>query len=169
MKKPAPIVSASHLAAGGMAALSEIEFALIVSGHAFQRWIVQCMNAAGYGGLSSVEVLILHAANHRSREKTLAEVCVMYNIEDSYIANYAVKKLEKSGLIKSGRRGKEKTISITKQGIDACDRYNAIRERLVVESVVSSGLQAQKASDCAALLRVLSGQYDQAARAAITF
>ena len=51
-----PVVSASHLADGGMAALSELEYALVVLGNAYSRWIAACSAASGEAGLSSMEV-----------------------------------------------------------------------------------------------------------------
>ena len=113
-----PVVSAAHLAEGAMPALSEMEFALTVLGNAFQRWIVRCMAAAGFPGLGHVDVLILHAVNHRSRDKTLSDLCMMFNIEDTHVVTYALKKLEGLGLIVTGRRGKEKTVKVTEAGAD---------------------------------------------------
>ena len=161
-----PVVAAAHLADGGMPALSEMEFALTVLNNAFQRWMVRCMGAAGLAGLAPIDVLILHAANHRGREKTLADICMMYNIEDTHVVAYALKKLEGLGLIDTGRRGKEKTVAVTEAGAAACQRYREVREALLVSSV--KGLQFDEAelSGLAALMRALSGQYDQAARGA---
>ena len=68
--------------------------------------------------------------------------------------------------MKSGRRGKEKTVAITAAGEEASRAYRAIREGLLVASVVETGLDGAELSKLAALLRALSGQYDQAARAA---
>ena len=45
-------------------------------------------------GLAAIDVLILHAANHRDRDKTLADICMMFNIEDTHIVAYALKKLK---------------------------------------------------------------------------
>ena len=45
------------------------------------------MGAAGVPGLAPIDVLILHAANHRSREKTLADICMMFNIEDTHVVD----------------------------------------------------------------------------------
>jgi predicted MarR family transcription regulator len=163
-----PIVSAAHLAEGAMPSLSELEFALTVSVNAFNRWIVRCMAAAGVTGLGPVEVLILHASNHRGREKTLSDICLMFNIEDTHIVTYAVKKLEAAGLIHTGRRGKEKTVKVTGSGEKACQHYHEVREALVVEAARSLGLQEAKVSELASLLRTLSGQYDQAARSAVS-
>ncbi len=161
-----PIVAAAHLADGGMPALSEMEFALTVLGNAFQRWMVRCMGAAGLQGLAPLDVLILHATNHRAREKTLADICMMYNIEDTHVVAYALKKLEGLGLIETGRRGKEKTVKVTQEGADACRRYREVREALLVSSVKGLKFDEADVSGIAALMRALSGQYDQAARGA---
>jgi predicted MarR family transcription regulator len=163
-----PVVSASHLAEGAMPSLSEMEFALTVAGNAFQRWIIRCMAAAGAPGLQSTDVLILHAANHRSREKTLADIAVMFNIEDTHVVTYAVKKLQSLGLVESGRRGKEKTIRVTDEGERICRRYHEVREALLVSAVTSLALDEDAVSQFAALMRLLSGQYDQAARSAVS-
>ncbi len=161
-----PVVSAAHLADGAMPALSELEFALTVLGNAFQRWSVRCMGAAGVAGLAPIDVLILHATNHRDREKTLADLCMMFNIEDTHIVTYALKKLQGLGLIATGRRGKEKTVKITGAGSEACSRYREVREALLVSSVVGLKFDEVELSGLAALMRTLSGQYDQAARGA---
>ena len=65
-----PVVSASHLADGGMPALSEMEFGLVILSNAFQRWITRCTAAAGGEVLSGIEVQLLHAVNHRERDKS---------------------------------------------------------------------------------------------------
>ncbi|PWV99266.1 putative MarR family transcription regulator [Hoeflea marina] len=161
-----PVVAASHLADGAMPALSEMEYALVILGNAYQRWIARCCSAAGGEGLSSIEVQILHAVNHRSRDKSQAELCMMFNIEDTHVVAYALKKLQALGLVESGRRGKEKTARITREGAELCLRYRALREKLLVESAATLGLDESRISEIAALMRVLSGQYDQASRAA---
>ncbi len=161
-----PIVSSGHLASGAMPALSEFEFALTMSVHAFHRWMLRCMAAAGVADLTPMDVLVLHNVNHRGKAKRLADICLVLNIEDTHIVNYALKKLERLKLIKSGRKGKEKTVSITPLGEDACRRYAQVREQLLVRSVLETGIDPKRLSEIAATIRSLSGQYDQAARAA---
>ena len=48
-----PIVSSAHLASGLMPSLSELEFGLILLGHAFNRWIVRCAAAANCSAQSA--------------------------------------------------------------------------------------------------------------------
>ena len=163
-----PIVSSAHLAAGASPGLSEVEFGLILAGHAFERWMVRCMAAAGVPDLSPVEVLILHTVRHRDRPKKLADVCLVLGIEDTHVVNYAIKKLATAGLVSTKRVGKEKVVSATRAGADACTRYHEIRERLLIRPVKSTGLPDPALSELGALLRALSGHYDQAARSATT-
>lgn len=161
-----PIVSSAHLAAGEMPVLSEFEFGLILLSHAFHRWMMRCMTAAGVPELSPLDVLVLHTVRHRDKAKRLADVCLVLNVEDTHIVNYAIKKLERLKLVKTGRQGKEKTVVATQAGADACMRYREIREALLVRAVKSLGLDERAISEIAGQMRALSGHYDQAARAA---
>ncbi|MDQ0995089.1 putative MarR family transcription regulator [Phyllobacterium ifriqiyense] len=163
-----PIVSSAHLADGGSPGLSEVEYGLILASHAFSRWMVRCMAAAGLPGLSATEILILHSVRHRDREKKLADICLVLDIEDTHVATYAIRKLEAAGLVSTGKIAKEKTIRITEKGSDACARYAQIRERLFVASTINARPPEETLSEIAAVLRFLSGAYDQASRAATT-
>ncbi|MCB1409846.1 MAG: winged helix DNA-binding protein [Rhodobacteraceae bacterium] len=157
-----PIVSSAHLADSALPALSEVEFALTMANHAFHRWIVRCMAAAG-AQMSALEVLILHQVAHRDRPKSLADLCLVLNIEDTHLANYAIRKLAAQGLVRTGRKGKEKTVGITAEGAALCRRYATLREALLIPGAPRA---EGDLSRLAALLRALSGSYDQAARAA---
>jgi len=163
-----PIVSSAHLAEGGSPGMSEVEYGLILASHAFSRWMVRCMAAAGLPGLSPIEVLILHSIRHRGREKKLADICLVLDIEDTHIATYAIRKLEKAGLLTTGKASKEKTVKITEKGAEACARYREIRERLLVESTANARPSEETLSEVAALLRFMSGAFNQATRSAIT-
>ena len=161
-----PVVSSAHLASGALPALSEVEFAVTMMVNAYERWMVRCMTAAGVPGLAPLDVQVLHSVNHRDRPKTLADICLVLNIEDTHTVTYALRKLEKGGLISTGKRGKEKTATITAAGEVACMEYRRIREALLVEPVRTLGLDETELSRLAALLRSVSGHYDQAARSA---
>jgi len=148
--------------------MSEVEYGLILASHAFSRWMVRCMAAAGLPGLSPIEVLILHSIRHRDREKKLADICLVLDIEDTHIATYAIRKLENAGLLTTGKAAKEKTVQITAKGADACARYAQIRERLLVVSTANARPSEETLSEVAALLRFMSGAFNQATRSAIT-
>ncbi len=164
----APIVSSAHLAAGGSPALSETEFGLMLAVNAFERWVVRCMAAAGTPNLSPLEVIILHIVRHRDRPKPCADIALILDIEETHVATYALRKLEKAGLVTMRRAGKEKVVEATAAGIEACTRYAAVREQLLVKPLRTSGPSEEMLSDVGEVLRALSGYFNQAARAAAT-
>ena len=161
-----PIVSSAHLVSERSAELSEFEFGLTMTTYAFHRWMVRCMAAAGFPGLAAIDVLTLHLANHRGREKRLSDLCFMLNVEDAHIVNYALKKLARLGLVAGERRGKELFWSTTEDGRAACARYREVREACLLPALGAGGLGNREIGELAARLRALSGLYDQAARAA---
>jgi predicted MarR family transcription regulator len=161
------IVSSAHLADSGAPALSEFEYGLIIAGNAFDRWIVRCMAAAGYPDFNALDVKVLHSANHRARDKRLADICFVLNIEDAHLVNYALKKLVKAGLVEVEKRGKEALYRTSSEGAEACRRYREVREPCLVETVKALGnFDEAEIAAVARFLRALSGLYDQAARAA---
>jgi predicted MarR family transcription regulator len=164
--KKVPIVSSAHLAAGRSAELSEFEFGMIIAGNAFNRWAVRCMSAAGMKDMTITDVLVLHHINHRAREKKLADIAFILNIEDTHIVNYSLKKLHSLGLVKTERRGKEVLYSTNEAGQALCKRYFEIREQVLVSGLTGDGTESFELSELARFLRILSGLYDQAARAA---
>ncbi len=161
------IVSSAHLADSGLPSLSEFEYGLFISGNAFERWIVRCMSGAGYPDFSPLEVMVVHTVNHRARDKRLADICFVLNIEDSHLVNYALKKLVRAGLVEAEKRGKETLYRTTRAGAEACARYREVREPCLVETVRALGnFDEEEIAAVARFLRALSGLYDQAARAA---
>jgi predicted MarR family transcription regulator len=161
------IVSSAHLADGAAPALSELEFSLTLAATAYHRWIARCAAAAGIA-LAPLEVLILHTVRHRDRPKRLADIALVLDVEDTHLVTYAIRKLEKAGLVTTRRAGKEKLIGATQAGIDFCTAYRAIRETVLAEPIAADGPEAAALAQAAGLLRRLSGQYNQAARAAAT-
>ncbi|HWP18432.1 MAG TPA: winged helix DNA-binding protein [Burkholderiaceae bacterium] len=164
---PAPrIVSSSHLVSPRSKELSEFEYGLIVSNNAFSRWIVHCMSAAGLRELTPLDVLVLHHVHHRARDKRLSDICFIMNVEDTHLINYSLKKLQNLGVVQSSRNGKDVTYATTDLGRQYVERYREIREACLINALKADEALNQQIGEMARLLRVLSGVYDQAARAA---
>lgn len=161
-----PIVSSSHLAAGQVSELSEFEFGMIIAYNAFSRWAVRCMAAAGMHDMTITDALVLHHINHRAREKKLADIAFTLNIEDTHVVNYSLRKLQTLGLVETARRGKEVLYSTSEAGQAICARYADIREELLVDSLAGDLADTSELAGFARHLRMLSGLYEQAARAA---
>ncbi|MGA0572393.1 winged helix DNA-binding protein [Variovorax sp. VNK109] len=161
-----PIVSSAHLVSPRSAEMSEFEFGLIVAGNAFHRWVVHCMSAAGLKDLTPLDVLVLHHVTHRARDKRLADICFIMNVEDTHLINYSLKKLQGIGVVASSKNGKEVTYASTDEGRSFVDRYREIREQCLINALKADEGLNRDIGELARLLRVLSGVYDQAARAA---
>ena len=161
-----PIVSSAHLVSPQSAELSEFEFGLIVAGNAFHRWIVHCMSAAGLKDLTPLDVLVLHHVTHRARDKRLADICFIMNVEDTHLINYSLKKLQALGVVVGSKNGKEVTYASTELGRSHVQRYREIREACLVDALKADEGLNRDIGELGRLLRVLSGMYDQAARAA---
>lgn len=160
------IVSSRHLAEGDGWEMSELEYGMIVAHNAFYRWMTKCMAAAGQPDLGPLEILVLHNANHRDREKRVGDICFLLNIEDTHTVTYALRKLVKLGLLTTQKRGKEVFYTTSAEGRALCDRYRTLRQQCLLQGVKGSGMEGAALRDAAALLRALSGQFDQASRAA---
>ncbi len=163
---PKPIVSSAHLVSPRSAEMSEFEFGLIVAGNAFNRWITHCMSAAGLKELTPLDVLVLHHVTHRARDKRLADICFIMNVEDTHLINYSLKKLQSLGVVASRKNGKEVTYAATPEGQRYVERYREIRENCLIDALKADDSLNRDIGELARLLRVLSGMYDQAARAA---
>jgi predicted MarR family transcription regulator len=166
-----PIVSSAHLVSERSAELSEFEFGLIIAANAFNRWIVRCMAAAGHADLGPLDIEVLHSVNHRDRQKKLADICLVLNVEDTHTVAYALRKLMRLGLIEGQRSGKETLYMTSPEGKAACARYRQVREDCLISALEAfAGGEAdarnREIGEAAGLMRALSGLYDQAARAA---
>ncbi len=167
--KPLPqrrIVSSRHLAEGEGWEASELEFGMIIAFNAFTRWTTRCMAAAGNPDLTTLEILVLHNVNHRGREKRLTDICFLLNIEDTHTVNYALRKLLNSELLKTEKRGKEVFYSTSEAGTALCEAYRAVRKSCFLDGLSRLDTGGEDLRLIAAQLRTMSGQYDQASRAA---
>ncbi len=163
------IVSSAHLVSPKSPELSEIEFGMIIATHAFNRWMIRCMNAAGAKDMTPVDVLVMHHINHRGSAKRLADICFVLNIEDTHVVSYSAKKLVGMNLVESTKRGKEVFLSATKKGAELCERYREVRESCLLPGFSGQEEENARFGEVAQLLRTLSGRYDQAARAASSY
>lgn len=160
------IVSSRHLAEGEGWEASELEYGLIIAYNAFTRWMSRCMAASGNADLTPLEILVLHNTNHRGRAKRLTDICFLLNIEDTHTVNYALRKLLKSELLESEKRGKEVFYHTSTKGADLCKAYGSIRETCLLDGLPRVDINGEELRQVAASLRAMSGQYDQASRAA---
>jgi len=145
-------------------ALSDFEFSLIILTFGFSRWVESCMAAAAVRGLGALDILVLHAVNHRARGRRLSEICTLLNIDDSHLISYALKKLIAARLVQVERKGRERHYETTAEGDDACLRYREVRERFLVDSLTWMANRNDELPRSAGFLRTMTAIYDQAGR-----
>ncbi|MBX2806184.1 MAG: winged helix DNA-binding protein [Hyphomicrobiales bacterium] len=168
--KSTPIVSASHLADAKQGwQMSELEYAMTMTYNAFSRWMIHCMDSAGYKDFNPLDILILHNVNHRKKEKRLADISFMLNIDDTHTVNYAIKKLVKAELVTGSKVGKEIFYRTTELGQETCRKYGEIRKACLLSAAEATDRDFNEISHVAKVLRSLSGLYDQASRSAASF
>lgn len=165
-RKDDQIVSSRHLAETEAWQVSEFEYGLIMTFNAFSRWTLKCMSAAGYAELAALDILVLHHVHHRDKPKRLNDIAFALNIEDMHTVNYALRKLLKQGLIVGEKTGKEVYYRTTEQGKACCLDYKEVRERCLNQALMALRIEPADFRDIADSLRVISGVYDQASRAA---
>ncbi|NMG32894.1 winged helix DNA-binding protein [Azoarcus sp. TTM-91] len=162
------IVSSQHLVSPRSPELSELEYGMILAWNAFSRWMIRASAATGVPDMTALDVLVLHHVAHRERGKRLADICFVLNVEDTHVVSYSLRKLAGLGLVRSERRGKEAFFFLTDKGCEVCLAYRDVRESCLMEGFSGSEEDNARIGELAALLRMLSGRYDQAARAAAT-
>jgi predicted MarR family transcription regulator len=124
------------------------------------------MSSAGLKDLTPLDVLVLHHVTHRARDKRLADICFIMNVEDTHLINYSLKKLQNLAVVASRKNGKEVTYAATDLGRSYVARYREIRESCLINALNADDALNRDIGELARLLRLLSGIYDQAARSA---
>ncbi|WP_163834220.1 winged helix DNA-binding protein [Spartinivicinus ruber] len=160
------IVSSSHLVSELSRELSEFEYGLTIANNSFQRWMLHCSSSSGVNELTPLDVLVIHHINHRERPKKVSDICFILNLEDTHTISYSVRKLVSLGMIVGTKQGKETFYNTTESGQDYCQKYRKIREACLVNSLKALNLSNKELGEVANALRMLSGIYDQASRAA---
>ena len=144
--------------------LSDFEFSLVTLAFGFQTWTETCMAAADVRGLNSLDILVLHAVDHRARGRRQTEICMVLNIEDSHLVAYALKKLMAAELVHAIADGRERHFETTEKGEAACLAYRKVREAFLVPSLSWVARNDGIVRETAGFLKTMTALYSQAGR-----
>jgi len=163
---PVPVPGEPHpfIASAQSRELSEFEFSLIILMFGFQRWVVNCLEAAQFRGLGALDVLVLHAVNHRARGRRISEICMVLNVDDTHLVTYALKKLVAAELVQVSARGRERHYETTPMGDRACMEYRRVRETFLIPALSWLSGERNVVRDAGAFMRTMTAIYDQAGR-----
>ena len=114
-----------------------MEFGPIIASHAFNRWMVRCMACAGLPELTSLDILVLNHVFHRGRGRSWP-TSASRSMSKTHLVNYSLKKLERLGVVRGVKTGKEVIYSTTDEGAAAIRRYAEVREQCLVKPYIDS-------------------------------
>ena len=149
---------------------TEFEWAVMRFFSAFERSCLQLSITGGSSNLSFQELVLLHVVGMQHHAQTSHSIARQLNRDDIQNLQYALRKLEKRGLIgKSlGDRNKTAHYSITSDGRECVELYAKIRAQLLSGRTELVGEIDRKLQEATQLLSVLTGIYDDVARVAAT-
>lgn len=147
------------------AQLSELELTLTVLWNCVRRWMSQRSNATADGGLSDLDVFLLHLLVYRNKQLRGIDLAFALSIDDMHLVSYSLKKLARLGVISSAKKGKEVFYEATAKGKDHYLEFLNDRKKYLEPAMqfLSRDLDLESLS---ASLRALSSVYEQAARSA---
>lgn len=145
-------------------AMTQFELAMIVAKHAHEQWGLRCAATTGVKGYSPTDLLVLHMVGYGP--KRLADICFALNVEDTHIVSYALKKLQRDGLVTTEKIGKDTFFVVTDLGAKLVAEYKSVRKRYLIRSLAKLSGGTPELEQVTEMLRMLSGLYQQAARSA---
>jgi len=165
--KPGASAGSYHAGETGRV-IAEFEYALIIAHLAFERWALKCLAAAGETAQTLPHSLELHAEHHRARSTPLTDIAFVLNVDDDHGISYSLRKLEKTGILKSLRQGKEKFYSTTDKGADLIARYRHNQRAYLLSALEHFPGSLDEGEALSETMRAMAGFYAQAARRAAT-
>ena len=106
----------------------------------------------------------------QNRPKSGATIARLLNRDDLPNIQYSLRKLESASLIEKNREAgtKNHTYSITKLGERLTNEYARLRTEILIRKLRSLTEFDQRADDATELLSILTGIYEESARASAT-
>ncbi|EIZ78791.1 hypothetical protein WSK_2839 [Novosphingobium sp. Rr 2-17] len=156
----------SHLSPDGMGIeFHEFEFALHHISEAFSRWSSAVHEYVSGEALPQADVSVLQLIRMNKEPKSAADIGRYLNRDDSSNILYALRKLEKAGLIEKGDSPlRQTTYQVTQRGMEVTDRYAQVRKEYLLSAMGSMlGEEGELGAAIKTIWRIC-GLYEQGAR-----
>lgn len=151
-------------------AMADLEYAILRVFEAFGRWQSECLAAVSGATITGPENILLHVIAMKGRAKTIRDIELLTNRNDTANIQYGLRKLIKLGFIEkqgSGRVGVY--YRCTPQGVTVCRTYADLRKKLLLKSVKALPKFETEAARCSTHLEAIEKIYTVASREAATF
>ena len=150
--------------------VTELEYALMRSFEAFGRWQAECLANVVDFAASGPENALLHIIRMNDRPKSIHDLAHMANREDIPNIQYSLRKLIKGGFVMRNGRGRTGvSYEATPLGREVTGRYADVRAMLLIDAIRRVPELARHLDNAARTLELITGIYEQAARAAATY
>ncbi len=162
--------SAWHLATTPLeAATTELEWAMLRWGQAFERYHCEMMNRLDQSGLSTQEVMILHAIRMQDRPKSAAMIAGLLNRDDIQNIQYSLRKLIAQKCVKKVRDGVGKgfNLAVTDRGRRLSDDVAALRRRLLIEQLAGVENNTPRLMEAARVVSLMTAMCNEAGRTSL--
>ena len=114
-----------------------IEYSLIRTFGALERWMAECQGVAAHIPMSSTDNLVLNAIRMREVPKGVSELARFLNRDDVSNIQYSLRKLQSEGLIEktSSKKSRRASYQVTRKGRKVTDEFARLRSQLLIAAV----------------------------------
>jgi predicted MarR family transcription regulator len=141
-----------------------IEYSLLRTFGAFERWMAECQGAAAHLPMSSTDNLVLNAIRMRDVPKGVSEIARFLNRDDISNIQYSLRKLQAEDLIKktSSKKSRRASYQVTEKGRKVTDEFARLRSKLLISTVPSLTDWEQQVAITRRVLGVMQSIYENA-------
>lgn len=151
-------------------AMTDFEFALMRTAESFARWQSECLAAVTGAQLSGAENAMLHVICMHAQPKTVRELMHMINRSDLPNVQYGLRKLMLLGFVtKSGSARKGVFYAGTPQGIEVCEAYARLREKVLLHGAEAMPQFIAQTRQMQGQLEELERLYESVSREVATY
>lgn len=151
-------------------ALTDLEYSLLRVFEAFGRWQSECLAAVSGATLSGAENVLLHVIAMKGRPKTIHDLQLLTNRNDTINIQYGLRKLMKIGFVAKEGTGRTGVYyRCTPEGERICREYASLRKKLLQSTLKALPKFEADSERATAHLEALEKAYTSAGREAATF
>ena len=149
--------------------ITYFEYSVNRTAAALDRWNAECRAGNTHLTATSTDHVLLNVIRMKNKPKTISELARFLNRDDLANIQYALRKLQKAGLIEKYGRSKRRGTSykVTEKGIQVTDAFAEMRARLLMKMMPSFEELEKQLETTEKMLAVMQGLYDQATGAVL--
>jgi predicted MarR family transcription regulator len=160
-----------HLAEDSIGvAMTDLEYAILRVFEAFGRWQSECLTAVSGARITGPENVLLHVIGMKGRAKTIHDVMLLTNRQDTQNVQYGLRKLIKLGFVKKQGTARAGIFyQTTEKGNKICKDYADLRAKLLLRAAKGLPRFESESKRCCLHLEAIEKIYAIVGREAATF